>query len=208
MVLFIYCSSVPNHLLPKEDDSAKALLEKARNLYELGHIDTSLDVYSTLLDRYPDEDEFVAWALYEKGFILFEQKKWEESLIYFEKVVKEYEEKNPGAYILAYKFYRRIKYAYETGNMEVLIHNSSYAIPEEYDPNKPDNENQQDDTNNNNIDETDNQDNTNTDNNDDNDDNDDDNDDNDDDNDGTDDSDNEDQSQDDSNNNTDSDNNS
>ncbi len=145
----IMCNTIPDSMLPKEDDDAKTLLEKARNIYERNAPNKAVEVYQILIDKYPNERRTVAWAYYEMGFILFDLKKWEESFEKFEIVVKEYKVDNKAAYIIAYKYFKRIKYAFETGNMEVLKHNSSYYIPNDYDPFKNEKEKNETDEENN-----------------------------------------------------------
>lgn len=149
----ISCSSIPAKLLPEEDDSAKTLLEKGRNLYDLQFLEKSIELYELVTEKYPEERAIVAWAYYEIGFIHFDKHEWEKALENFETVVLNYEPDNKAAYLLAYEFVRRIKYALETGNMEVLLHRSDYAIPVSYDPykeNQEDNENNEEETEENN----------------------------------------------------------
>lgn len=162
VICFLSCSSIPNSLLPTEDDSAKVLLEKARNIYDLNEYEKSLEGYKFLIEKFPEEREIIAWAYYETGFIQFELKMWEEALENFYIVVNEYSFDNHAAYTLAYNFVRRIEYAFATDNMEILLHNSSYDIPDDFDPlnNEENNENESNDNNNSN----DNSDNSNNDN--------------------------------------------
>ncbi len=137
LINFTCCYAIPEHLLPKDEDTPKILIEKARNLYEEGYSEKSIEVYTIILEKHKStaDRSLIAWAYYEKGFVLYMQRKWDESLECFEEVVKNYERDNQGAYILAYSFVRRIHYAKDTGNEEILIHRSSYAIPDNYTPN-------------------------------------------------------------------------
>ncbi len=135
MVSFLIgCTAIPKHLLPTEDDDAKTLLKKGRDIFDLDAYEKALEIYFKIIEKYPDERETVAWAYYEIGFTYYRMEKWQESLSNLYIAIKQYEKDNKAAYILSYKLYRRIKYALDTDNKEILKHNSSYAIPDDYDP--------------------------------------------------------------------------
>ncbi len=136
VISLISCYGAPAYLLPAEGDTPKQLLEKARNLYEEGYRKKSIEVYTLIIDEYKAvaDRSLIAWAYYEKGFLLFNGREWEESLKCFEEVINNYERDNPSAALLAYEFCKRINYAIETGDYEIFKHGSSYAIPDGYQP--------------------------------------------------------------------------
>lgn len=160
-VMLSACSTIPESSLPKEEDTADILLEKARSIYDLDFNNKAIEVYQLIIDKYPEERKIVAWAYYEMAFIMFNMKKWDESLELFYIVVNKYKGDNNSAYILAYEFVKRIEYAYAVNDMEILLHNSSYKVPDTYDPfaekekSEKENENEENQNNNNNSDDND-----------------------------------------------------
>lgn len=132
LIYFISCASIPERLLPHPEDDSKILLEKARDIYKLGYDKKSIEIYEDIIKNHSQDINIVAWAYYESGFILFNQKKWRESLKNFYFVVENYKVFNPSAYILSERIIKRIIYAYIEDDFQILLHNSSYIIPSDF----------------------------------------------------------------------------
>lgn len=72
------------------------LLLKGQQAYDYGNYDIALKYYFTIIEKYPEETYYCAWAYYEIAFIFYSQKKYEEAIKYLNIVIEKYpDEKEP-----------------------------------------------------------------------------------------------------------------
>jgi outer membrane protein assembly factor BamD (BamD/ComL family) len=83
------CVSGPDNT--KENLEPAELVQKAQEASDLNHYKVSLQYYEAILERFPQDMEYVCAAEYEIAFIHYKQKKYEESKAEFTSLLARYD---------------------------------------------------------------------------------------------------------------------
>ncbi|MCX8057879.1 MAG: tetratricopeptide repeat protein [Spirochaetes bacterium] len=70
--------------------SPEKLLLKGQQAYDYGYYDIAIKYYLTIIEKYPEETYYCAYAYYEIGFIYYATKKYEEAKKYLNIVIEKY----------------------------------------------------------------------------------------------------------------------
>lgn len=110
LILLIFnCSSKKAYLTkPREELSARDILEYGRALYNQEKYKEAINEFRYVISKFPESKKECAWAQYELAYTYYTMKKYKEALYEFKKVEMLYPEET-GAVILAKKIIKKIE---------------------------------------------------------------------------------------------------